>query len=379
MAFRRHRWKIVEKPAVGANEGHGQTEEAVFEGLSRLQLNRRLEDFRLGEQVHPTARLAHVAGDVGTGRLPCPEAYRLRFVGGHEPEVRHLPDRPGGKAHAVGTIVLRPEPAGVTKVGPGRGTENRGLQRSVAPFFGRHLRIGLRADRHHHSVAGEEHGFASAEAAERREKIGPRGAVTLKGQGFHTGSHYRCQRGLGGVEPALELDAGDVEHFRHLGEAVRLAIGGQLVADVELRKLEKITQLILELVAGEPTHRPAPVLEDVGPVHVSQPPAQRSDKGGAFFFGEIVLPLRRRHFALLDAVEEANPAVAILRVGRIEIESEEIEVPLHREVVVAIGAVVLDRGQNRGRQLGGEQRQRSEQRSEEEIEGKFHVVGRSGE
>ena len=344
MALGRHGRKVVEKAAVGADEGHGQAQQAVFEGLARFEMNLGLKDLRPRQQIHPAAGLAHVAGDIGTRGLPRAEAHRLRLVGGDEPEVRHLPHRPGGEAHAVGAVAFRPEPARIAKVGPGRGAEDGHLQAFIAPLFGRHLLVfGLR-DGNHHVVAGEEHGLPVAEGVEGRKKIGPGSAEFLHGGRLHAGGDRLGQRGFGGVEPAFELHARDIEHLRHLREAVRLAVGRQLVANVELRKLEKIAQLILELVAVEAAHWPAPVFHHLGPVGFSQTLAQRGDKGGALFPGEIMLLLRRRHFALLDAVEEANPAVAILWVGRTEIESEEIEISLHRDLVVTVGAMVLDGG-----------------------------------
>ena len=351
MALRRHRRIVIKEAAIGADEGHGQSQRAVFKGLARLEMDRRLKVTRLRQQIHPAARLAHIARNIGAGRLAGTKAHRDGLMRRDEAEVPHLTHGAATETHAIRAALLRPEATRIAKVRPGRRAEQRQLQCGITPLLGSHvfeLRVG---DRHHAVVACEEHRLALTVGFEARKQV--RAGETLRhrsGGRFRT-CHRLPQRGLCGIEIALDLHAGDIEQCRHFGETMRIAVGGHFVTNVEMRQLQQHAQVVLKLHPSEPPHRAATILRDVLPRCGHQRRAKLGDNRLALPGGDFGL-LRRRHLAFLHEIKHPRPSVACFCMAQIKRQRRDVEVALGHAVVVAINAVLVDEGVDRVRRGG---------------------------
>jgi hypothetical protein len=134
------------------------------------------------------------------------------------------------------------------------------------------------------------------------------------------------------------------------------AIFGEHVADVEVGQLQEIAEVLLVLVAIQAAEGAAAVAAHFGRVGFVELVAEGGEHRRALSGGKGYA--WGRHFALGDAVVEADPAVADGPIGKADGQGGEVEAALG---VLGVVAAVAEGGYerlSRGGQ-GGEQEQES--------------------
>ena len=100
------------------------------------------------------------------------------------------------------------------------------------------------------------------------------------------------------------------------------AIFGQHVANIQLRQLQQIAQVLLVLIPIEPPHRATALSPDLGEVCSVNRFLERRHQHRPRFLGKL-FPLRR-HLALFDTIMNAHPAFAHPLVTQCERQGREI-------------------------------------------------------
>ncbi len=159
---------------------------------------------------------------------------------------------------------------------------------------------------------------------------------------------------VGGREVAGQVDVRNVEGGGRLVVAVRLAILGELPANLQPWGRKEVAEGVLVFVAVQAAAQRAALARDALPVGRGDFPAEGAGEVGhrrrvwAPFFGG-------RHLARGDAVVDPDPALLVGRVVGFESEGLEVEAALAVDVVVAACAVRLEKGGasvRRGRREG---------------------------
>ena len=118
-----------------------------------------------------------------------------------------------------------------------------------------------------------------------------------------------------------------------------LAVVRQTVENVEMRKVQEVTQILLELDAVQTPHRPSPACGNLRAVCSRERMTQSPDHQCSFRLGQVVR--RGRHLALHNAIVNLNPAIlcgAILKVKR---QRSQVQVTFLGRAVVAANTVPL--------------------------------------
>ena len=115
-------------------------------------------------------------------------------------------------------------------------------------------------------VLREEHRFTLTKRRSLRKELRPDRAILHDGWRLSTAGHRLPQRDLRCVEIRHELHARHVEGLGTLVEMLPFAVLRQHVADIELRELQQVTEILLVLVAVQSPHRPATIRDDIGSI-----------------------------------------------------------------------------------------------------------------
>ena len=148
------------------------------------------------------------------------------------------------------------------------------------------------------------------------------------------------------------------------------AVVRQPVANVEMRKLQEVAQVLLELDAVQPSYRPTSVCSDLRAVRRRDGTAQSSDHRRPLPVGQVFR--LGRHLTFINAIVNQNPAIPYGAILKIKSQRSQVEVTFRGRAVVAINAVLLEACGDWRWKLIGVQPGRCEQQADEQCEGVFH-------
>ena len=144
----------------------------------------------------------------------------------------------------------------------------------------------------------------------------------------------------------------------------------QPVANVEMRKLQEVAQVLFELDAVQPPYRPTSVCSDLRAVRCRDGTSQSSDHRRELRVGQVFR--LGRHLTFLDAIMNQNPAILYGAILKIKSQRSQVEATFRGRAVVAIDAVLLEAcGDWRWKPIGV-QPGRCEQQADEQYESAFH-------
>ena len=322
-----------------ASERNGQAEQAVLEGLTFAQPDRRFvgRDRRLN--VDDAARRADVAGDIRTGWLAGSKSHRHGLRCGLEFVTLHLQHRASRKANAVLARQLGNEAARVSVVRPMSRPKQRELHRRIVFQLIELFAVdGL-------VVLGEEHRLAFAEGGSFGEEARCDGSKLGDWLGFGTVGHRLSQRGIGGIEIGRQLHAGHVERFRSLIETMPFTVFGKHVPNIQLRQLENVAQVLLVLIAIEPPQWTATMSLDVSKVCTLDCPRELLHQFDAPHLRKVFR--LRRHLAFLDAIMDAHPTFPHRSVTQFKRQRRDIQPTFSGLFVVTFEARLFEHQRSR--------------------------------
>ena len=164
---------------------------------------------------------------------------------------------------------------------------------------------------------------------------------------FPGGAGDDLAQGLfGGAEVTGHLDMGHIQRLPDLVEAVGHAVLGQMVPQLEPRRMEEIPQGLLILVPVHPALHRAPFPGDLRAFCRQKCPAEKVGEGGQLRAGWTGL-LFRRHLTLFHPVVHRSPAGAVGGDRGSEVERCQVQAALVRVRVMAFQAVAFEEGLDR--------------------------------
>ena len=168
-----------------AGEGHGESEQAILEGLAREQSDGRLVNRHLWLDVHQAAGGADVPRNIRAGGLAGAEGHRDRIEGRGEDVAFLLQDGASGEAYPVIARLGGDESFRVAVVGPMRRTEEGEFDGGVLGVVRGFELLGVQRA----SIAREEHGLFVSEGIFLWEEPGADEAIGLRFRRGGAGAH----------------------------------------------------------------------------------------------------------------------------------------------------------------------------------------------
>ena len=134
-----------------------------------------------------------------------------------------------------------------------------------------------------------------------------------------------------------------------------LTILGEYIANVEVWKPQDVSEVLFVLVAIQPSHRSAAVLNHVGEIRRAQQRRQLSQHRRPVGGGQ--LDALGWHLAFLDAIVYSHPALPRHAVAQVETQRREVETAFGGSAGMAAQTSPIDRRLQPGRRLreGGKQ------------------------
>ena len=118
-----------------------------------------------------------------------------------------------------------------------------------------------------------------------------------------------------------------------------LAVVRQTVENVEMRKVQEVTQVLLELDAIQTTHRTSPACGNFRAGCCRERTAQSRDHQCSFRLGQVIR--RGRHLPLHNAIVNLNPAILCGVILKVESQRSQVQVTFLGRTVVAANTVPL--------------------------------------
>ena len=240
-----------------ASQRDGKAEQAVLERLVFAQPDCSFVSRGCRLNVDNATRCADIARDIRPGRLAGSKCHRhglrrrFQFVAF---QLQHGPRR---ETDAVLSRQRGDESSRVSVVRPvSRSKQREFHRRIVLQLIELFVVDGL-------VVLSEEHRLAFAESAPFRKQARRDGPKLCDRRRLRSAGHGLSQRGIRRIEIRRQLHARHVERFGSLVETMTFAIFRQHVANVELRQLQHVAQILLVLVPIQPPQRSAPVSPDI--------------------------------------------------------------------------------------------------------------------